>query len=146
VNPKPTKLEGPREVLLALKPSSSTIALASETLGVKLVNLRSAIRYSLTAPVTFTWKRPEGLSLQGKGVTRDLSVAGVFVLARACPPPDVTVSLEIAFPSFRVGQDILKFVIEGQVVRINHTSQDEQGNGFAVRTYGLAIPEGGPVS
>jgi hypothetical protein len=140
------KFEGPYEILLALKPNSSTIPLASETSGVQLVDLRSANRYNLTAPVTFAWKGPGGYPLLGKGVTRDVSVAGVFVLTRACPPRDVAVSLEIDFPSFRLGQHILKFVIEGQVVRINHTSHDEQGNGFAVRTYGLAIPEGGPVS
>jgi hypothetical protein len=75
-------------------------------------------------------------------VTRDLGMTGVFVLTRTCPPADITVSVEIIFPSFRVGQRALKFVTEGQVVRVDQSSHGEQGNGFAVLTYGLTIPEG----
>jgi hypothetical protein len=111
--------------------------------GADLVDLRSAIRYRLTAPVMFSWKGPGARRLRAKGLTRDISVAGVFVLASSCPPPDIMVMMEILFPSFWIGHHPLKLVTEGRVIRVEHPAVNGPDDGFAVFTEGLAVPEGG---
>ena len=106
------------------------------------MDLRGAIRYRLRAPVVFSWKGPGADHLTGEGVTRDVSAAGVFVESPVSPPPASTIELEISFPSFRFGPHTLSLVSQGRVVRVENSAADEQNNGFAIVTAGLAFPEG----
>ena len=104
------------------------------------VELRRAIRYSLAAPVVFTWTAPGAHRFQGAGVTRDVSKVGAFVLTSSCPPVGAIVKMEILFPSFRIAGQSLKLLAEGRVVRVEHPAHSEAGNGFAVFSEGFAIP------
>ena len=104
------------------------------------VELRSAIRYRLTAPVVFTWRGSSNDRVQGEGVTRDVSKSGAFILTPSCPPAGAVVRMEILFSSFRAAGRSLKLVAQGRVVRVEHPSVSAQDGGFAVDSEGFEIP------
>jgi hypothetical protein len=62
--------------------------------------LRSVIRVLLGLPVVFRWKDANGTH-HGKGVTRDLSVKGMFVMVSEpeCPPVSAIVRCALKIPS-----------------------------------------------
>ena len=47
----------------------------------------------------FSWEHANGNTMQGRGYTRDISPAGVFVLTSDRLPADTTVKLEVTLPS-----------------------------------------------
>jgi hypothetical protein len=60
---------------------------------------RKAIRYQMSVRAIFRWKGSRGRRFQqGEGTTRDISVAGVYVLAPICPPANSFLQMEIILP------------------------------------------------
>ena len=89
---------------------------------------RNKIRYRLTADAVFAWEGPRHNRLQGKGVTRDISLAGAFIFTPTSPPVGSTVELEIFLaPASGVGKKV-RIKTEATVIRVEHSGAPE---GFA---------------
>jgi hypothetical protein len=86
------------------------------------------VRYRLGADAVFTWKGAQDARLLGEGVTRDISLAGVFVFTRTCPPVGATLELDI-FLSPAPGNrgKTVRIKTEAVVVRVEHSGVE----GFA---------------
>jgi hypothetical protein len=92
------------------------------------MELRNKIRYRLSADAVFTWEGSERNRLHGKGVTRDVSLAGTFILTPTSPPVGAMVELEIFLaPTSGVGQKV-RIRTEAKVIRVEHSGTSE---GFA---------------
>jgi len=102
------------------------------------VELRSAVRYPIRASVVFAWQGPQG-PLQGQGVTRDISKAGVYIRTPTSPPTAVAVQMEILLPSIEPEGKAVKVLSEGRVIRIEHPSGNEVQGGFAALTEDSSI-------
>ena len=86
----------------------------------------------------FTWQSPAG-SLQGEGITRDVSGKGTYIRTPTCPPKEVTVQMEVFLPPLEPAGKRLNVKTEGQVIRVDHPAPNEKLGGFAVLGRGLAL-------
>jgi hypothetical protein len=93
------------------------------------MELRNRVRYRLSAEAVFAWESAQHGRLLGEGVTRDISLAGVFIFTRTGPPVGATLELDV-FLSPTPGSKGRKVRIrtEATVVRIEHSAAIE---GFA---------------
>lgn len=53
----------------------------------------------MSARTIFRWTKSRGNHCQAEGITRDISIAGVYVMAPICPPVRSTLQVEIILPS-----------------------------------------------
>jgi hypothetical protein len=102
---------------------------------------RKEIRYRMSAAVIFRWKGPDNERFQGEGVTRDMSVAGVFVLTATCPPANAEVQIEVLLP-LSGGVSNARMKSEMAVLRVEHDIAENRrsgfsavGSGFSLRTF-----------
>ncbi|MGA3166779.1 MAG: PilZ domain-containing protein [Terriglobia bacterium] len=74
-------------------------------------------RYRLRVPVMFFWKDARDTQHEGIGLTRDISVRGVFVFTTSPLPLDANIKLKALLP---LGGQVLPVRIfgQGQVVRV----------------------------
>lgn len=102
------------------------------------VERRKGIRYRLNASVMFRWGRPEDGHYQGEGITRDMSVAGAYVLTATCPPPNAVVQLEIFLPLSDGGTRAL---MRGDmiVLRVEHENAGRNRSGFSAKGKGFSL-------
>lgn len=104
----------------------------------KSAERRRAIRYRMRTPVIFRWKGPDNVHLQGEGVTRDMSVAGVFVLTAACPPSNAVVQVEVLLP-VSDGASKVRMKSEMTVLRVEHDIADTNRSGFSAIGKGFSL-------
>jgi hypothetical protein len=91
---------------------------------------RTANRYPVNCPTTSCWTTADAAKKSSQGVTRDISVRGVYVLDPVSPPLGTRVQLSIAVPSLTGPSRGLQVVATGHVVRV----EPQDGNtisGFA---------------
>jgi hypothetical protein len=89
---------------------------------------RSKVRYRVSAGAVFAWEGSKGNILQGKGVTRDIGLAGAFVFTPTTPPVNAKIDLEIFLaPTSSVGKNV-RIKTEATITRIDHSAASE---GFA---------------
>jgi hypothetical protein len=96
------------------------------------MELRKELRYRLEAPAFFSWDSSDRKRLQGEGVTRDISVFGVFILTPTCPPVDAPVQVEVILPSLNGPKPVIRVCGVARVLRVEHSSRGQGENGFAV--------------
>lgn len=98
---------------------------------------RNKVRYRLSADAVFAWEGAQHTRLQGKGVTRDISLAGVFIFTATCPPVGAEVELDI-FLSGRPAMEAKKVCIrtEAKVIRVEHSAGP---GGFAAISQDLKL-------
>src|ERR1017187_6717004 len=96
------------------------------------MELRKRVRYRLGTKVEFTWKNPEGHQLKGVGVTRDISLRGVFIFTSLCPAVNTTVRLNVFLPPSQKGGTGTRIVAGGMVRRIDNPLEGDYLSGFAV--------------
>lgn len=97
------------------------------------VNTRSAIRYSLSARAVFTWRDSSGNLQESRGVTRNVSPKGAYILAPRSPVNGSSLSISIFLPPMGSESRTLCIETEGHVVR---TDAAVEGNvGFAVSSH-----------
>jgi hypothetical protein len=91
---------------------------------------RRTTRYGIEARVIFNWGTSQAESCPFEGTTRDISLAGAFILAATCPPLDSMLEMEVALPS-RDGAS--RYVIRSwmTVLRVEHDPADAGPIGFA---------------
>jgi len=103
-----------------------------------VANTRHCARFSLHVPVFFTWKEAKrGAAHDESGVTRDVSVEGLFVTSSECPSKGSDVELVVRLP--RLGSDTppLHIVSSGWVTRVD--SDGSHKTGFSVCTRDLIV-------
>lgn len=92
---------------------------------------------------------------RGRGLTRDISETGVFVVTRDAPPSGAAVKVEVR--AYSPSGPGLLMQAKGQVVRVEINEQPASGVGFAAATRSLILrnckpevtgrdPEYGPES
>jgi hypothetical protein len=99
---------------------------------------RKEVRYRLDAPVLFSWEGPDHKLLQGEGITRDISVAGIFVVSPACPPVEAYVEFEVVLPSLPGIKSVVHIRGGARVRRVDHPTSGQEENGFAVASHDFA--------
>jgi hypothetical protein len=95
----------------------------------------------MNASVIFRWDGPESGQYQGEGVTRDVSVAGAFVLTATCPPPKAAVQVEVLLPltdgalraSMKADMKVLR--VEHDIAGNKRSGFSAVGKGFSLRTF-----------
>src|ERR1700690_1431729 len=93
------------------------------------MELRSRIRYRLSADAVFAWKGAQQGRLLGAGVTRDISLMGAFIFTATCPPVGATVQLDVFLsPTGGAARKTVRIKTEATVIRVEHSSGSE---GFA---------------
>lgn len=101
------------------------------------MELRKRVRYRLAANAVFTWEGAQRSRLQGAGVTRDISVANVFILTPTCPPVEATIQLDVFLPPLHSGAPGVQMKTEARVIRVQHANGRE---GFAAEGQGFTLP------
>src|SRR5882762_7632289 len=84
----------------------------------------------MNASVIFRWKGPGNELFQSEGVTRDMSVAGVFVLSSACPPVNAVVQVEVLLPLLG-GVSKARMKADMTVLRVEHDIAGNKQSGFS---------------
>jgi hypothetical protein len=92
----------------------------------------------MNASVMFRWSGPENGHYQGEGVTRDMSVAGTFVLTATCPPPNSLVQVEVFLPLSDGGSKAL-MKAEMIVLRVEHDNPGSRRSGFSAVGKGFSL-------
>ena len=95
------------------------------------MDLRRVRRYYVQAPVFFSWKDSDGSSQSAEGMTRDISMQAVFVLARHCPRPGDRLRLDVMLPSLRKTPGVR---LRGEGVVLITDLGDADHCGFAAAT------------
>ena len=96
----------------------------AESSGEESVELRQHRRYRLSAPVSFSWESREGAVGTGEGHTRDISIAGVFVLTPGLIPEGSLVRMDVNLPPVTAKSQPVYLRSQGRVTRV-------EDNGFA---------------
>jgi hypothetical protein len=95
----------------------------------------------MNARVVFHWDGPDGGDYQGEGVTRDMSVAGAFVMTATCPPPKSIVQMEVHLPLNDGGSkalmrsDVVVLRVEHEIAGSHRSGFSVVGKGFSLRTF-----------
>jgi len=74
-------------------------------------------------------------------MSRDVSVAGAFILTPACPPVGTTLQLEIALPPLYGPTPTVRLKGKARVVRIERAAESAAQSGFAVVSQGFTMEE-----
>jgi len=104
-----------------------------------LMERRTQDRYLLSARAVFSWEGPEQKRFEGEGVTRDISIAGAFILTRSCPPAHTVVQVELFLPPIHGTEATVRFKAEALVLRVEHGPPGQQQSGFAVDSAGFRL-------
>jgi len=94
-------------------------------------HIRKSPRFVLAAPVWFKWQTDSGTWREGRGITRDMSGNGLFVLAYPVPVPGASLVVTVEMPSLSLLKKPVVIRGQGRVVRIE--PQDGQPIGFAAQ-------------
>lgn len=100
-------------------------------LGVASVEHRTATRFSLRAPVLFSWMEA-GQQKYGAGFTRDVSTAGAYITCDWLYALEVgiQVRLEVVLPALDANSEPAQLCAEGSVARL---SDPNEKPGFALQ-------------
>lgn len=96
-------------------------------------NTRSAVRYSLSARAVFTWRDTSGNLQESRGVTRNVSPKGAYILAPQSPANGSSLSVSIFLPPMGGESRTLCMETEGRVVRTEIVVEGRVG--FAVSSH-----------
>jgi PilZ domain len=99
--------------------------LAAPCVG-EIVELRRARRFQLSAPAFFCWTDQGGALQERSGTTRDICMAGAFIVAETVPPAGARVGVDIYLPAEISGKG-LELHGEGKVVRVENAGQSASG-------------------
>lgn len=100
---------------------------------------RGCTRYQLACQVRFSWANEQQKRFHGRGITRDISARGAFILAASCPPASVTVHVKILISPDPPDAPIARLKGDAQVLRVEDAHAGQGPSGFAVVTKGFAL-------
>lgn len=102
---------------------------------------RKFTRFALEYPVLISWRDPQGVSHRAEGVTRNVSVSGVFFRGRTSPPVGAQIEFNVFFPWIESRESTLRMTTEGTVVRASLQMIGGERDGFALEGCGDYILE-----
>jgi hypothetical protein len=85
-------------------------------------------RYRIAAPVRFKWRTSSGGWREGRGITRNISDSGLFVLAYPVPVPGASIKVTVEIP--RMGVLLSPMVLHGEGTVTRVEPEDAQPIGF----------------
>jgi len=91
--------------------------------------------------VIFRWKGPHNERFQAEGITRDMSVAGIFVMSGTCPPANAEIQMEVLLPisdgasKARMESEMTVLRVEHDIVENGRSGFSAVGPGFSLRTF-----------
>ena len=94
---------------------------------------RLAIRYPVHCPTISRWKVDGGISETCAGLTRDVSMGGVFLVVQACPPVGTSIALTLSIPNLDGTALGLRAIAAGHVTRIEQSDGNVSGFAAAVQ-------------
>jgi hypothetical protein len=106
---------------------------------------REQTRYGLRAIVDFEWRDAEGVSHRGQGLTRDISIKGMFIRSDSQPPAKTDLHLELSFRSVAGAFTNLRMNAEALVIRVEPASSPGMDLGFAVLNRSCKLHNGGSM-
>ena len=102
---------------------------------------RKFTRFALEYPVLISWRDPQGVLHRAEGVTRNVSVSGVFFRGRTSPPVGAQIEFNVFFPWIESRESTLRMTTEGTVVRASLQMIGGERDGFALEGCGDYILE-----
>ncbi len=102
---------------------------------------RKFTRFALEYPVLISWRDLRGVSHRAEGVTRNVSVSGVFFRGRTSPPVGAQIEFNVFFPWIESRESTLRMTTEGTVVRASLQMIGGERDGFALEGCGDYILE-----
>jgi hypothetical protein len=99
---------------------------------------REQTRYSVRALVDFEWI-DEGVIRRGQGITRDISIKGIFIYSEIHPPAKADLLVDVSFRDFTSMPTNLQMRAKGLVIRVEPATEPGSQQGFAIlnRSYEL---------
>lgn len=89
-------------------------------------------RFQLGVPVVVSWQDAQQVQHEGAGLTRDVSVNGLFVLTSSPPPLQAEIKFKVFFPPVDRVAKPQRIHGEGQVVRVEAIKHHAARRGYAV--------------
>jgi hypothetical protein len=95
----------------------------------------------MSAAAIFCWKGTNNELFQGEGITRDMSVGGIFVLTATCPPTNAIVQMEVLLPvsggvsNAHMKSDLTVLRMEHDIAENRRSAFSAVGSGFSLRTF-----------
>jgi hypothetical protein len=89
-------------------------------------------RFRLGAPVVVSWQDAQQVQHGGVGLTRDVSINGLFVLTNSPPPLQAKVKFKVFFSPVARAAKPQQIHDEGLVVRVEAIKNHAARSGFAV--------------
>jgi hypothetical protein len=102
---------------------------------------RKVIRYRMSARVVFHWNGPRNARIRGEGTTRDVSLAGAYILTATSPPVNARVLMEIIFPALFT-EFSTTITAEMKVLRVDQDIAGDMRSGFSVFGKGFSVSSG----
>jgi hypothetical protein len=115
----------------------------SDVLPGIVMDLRRSRRYRLFTRASFCWESLDGLLLEGKGITRDISTGGTFIVTDTVPESGAQLEIDVYLPSTRRSSTVLQLHGEGKVIRADW--QHKRLVGFAAEVNLRADAASSPV-
>jgi hypothetical protein len=92
---------------------------------------RKAVRYALRTEVVFSWSDKGGPRRKSRGVTRDISPKGAYVIAVSGPPLGAPLTMSFYLPTLRGESQGVQVQAQSRVLRVD--------SGAAGRCIGFAV-------
>jgi hypothetical protein len=95
----------------------------------------------MSTAVIFRWKGPNNERFQGEGITRDMSVASIYVLTATCPPANAVIQMEVLLPvpdgvsNARMNSEMTVLRVEHDIAENKRSGFSAVGSGFSLRTF-----------
>lgn len=105
------------------------------------LNRRRVPRYTVQAPVTFTWKEGKRVR-RGDGWTRDISGSGMYAVSPALPPVGAAMEIQAILPPFGESGRVLRICMKALVIRVVGNGDPEEAAGFAVQSHKVVLRSG----
>jgi len=102
-------------------------------------------RYEITAPVIFEWLTSSGEWRQGRGVTRDISTSGLFLLSYPVPVPGSPIKITVELPSMGLHKKPVVLRGEGTVMGVEPEAGQPIGCSVSVALDDGEGIAGGPI-
>lgn len=114
-------------------------AMQNDSIGPVLVNRKTAAeqrrhrRYEMNVPVRFFCPGAQRHRQWNRGMSRDVSKKGAFVVSSFCPSVGTILRVEVLLPSLRRDSKTVCMCGQGKVVRVESGGESAHLSGFAVQ-------------
>lgn len=142
----PLRMEGKADVVRVelMESEDGWFGVAATSTRVALWDTqRKFPRQKLEIPVKFAWTDARGRQRKGKGVARDVSAGGFYLVTRDKPPVESAISFEAYLPPVGPDAKAMRLQGEAQLLRVQSekTHDNEVWRGMAAAAENLVLQE-----